>query len=66
MDHERPYCQSLPPGDLSDPWKQKYEDLIKLAREVRRAQKQYFRTRSRDDLIEAKKLEDQLDDTLFT
>ena len=40
------------------------EDIIRLARDVRQAQKNYFATRSRTDLQRSKALEAQLDQAL--
>lgn len=39
--------------------------LINLVAEMRRAQKKYFRTRSKEALLEAKKLEAQVDEEIF-
>jgi phosphate uptake regulator len=35
--------------------------LINLVTDMRRAQKEYFRTRSKEALLKAKKLEDEVD-----
>jgi hypothetical protein len=42
----------------------KYEEFLKLVRAMRKAQIQYFLSRSRDALIDAKRLERQVDDVL--
>ena len=39
-------------------------ETIELARDTRRAQRRYFKTRDRDDLDAAKALEDRLDAAL--
>lgn len=38
--------------------------VIELARQVRAAQKKYFKTRDRNDLVACKQLESQLDSAL--
>lgn len=38
-----------------------YEELLKLVKRMREAQKKFFKTRNYDDLAEAKKAEKEID-----
>jgi exonuclease I len=38
--------------------------IVELARQVREAQKKYFKTRDRNDLVASKQIERRLDDAL--
>lgn len=49
---------------MTDVSTQELLDAVKLATDVRLAQKQYFRTRAHDDLNKSKQLERALDTSL--
>lgn len=54
------------PFDATEHIRQKYEQLLQDMRDLRRAQIRYFKTRTKEDLIEAKELEQKMDRILFT